>query len=453
VHISKATGVSLVATLRALVSGVIATATVSVAQGGNWQSAGSLGVPLWNYTFLSATPDGNLLAATIYSGQPEAPPKEIPALLVRHPMSSNPEVVELCRTTFDVNRGYGGIACDPSGSFFVSGDTGNSSTSFIRKFTSTGAPEPTFGKGGEIRPGRRCLGLEVFGEYLFCAMDWGRIGAFRTTTGESAGELPRATQEFYLRDVAMDPKSLRMFGVAEGGILTWGGGAPWQPANYQFRVLSPKVSRARAGEGISIDPIRRTVLISPIPGNVLNEVHGSGQIDKYEVTSAAPDTHLADSVMSFDGTMLFLSDARDRKIHAMRRSLSDMATPSAAVETVANATTGTVPPPKWFQSYEYTVRQAREAGQPMLVYFRKAEVNNCVQFENAVLRTDQFNVHTPGMACVFEDLARSPLLAYKFGVYRVPYVVILDKSGNQVAEYRHPIPPDTLFAAMRSAKQ
>jgi len=421
------------------------------ASAANWTSAGNLSVPPWNYTFLSATPDGNLLAATVYSGATDAPPKEIPALLIRNPSSAAPEVVELCRTTFEVNRGYGGIACDPSGSFFVSGDTGVGATSFVRKFTTSGAAQTAFGNGGEIRPGRRCLGVEVFGEYLFCAMDWGRIGVFGTETGQSLGELPRTPQEFFVRDIAMDPKSFRVFGVAEGGILTWGNGTPWQQAGYQFRVLSPKTAHARAGEGISIDPIRRTVLISPIPGNVLNEVHGSGQIEKYEVSSAAADTHLADSVMSFDGTTLFLSDARDRKIHAMRRSIADAAAASAQVVTVANATTGGVAPPKWFQSYEYTVRQARESGQAMLVYFRKADVANCAKFEEAVLRTDQFNLRAAGMACVFEDMARSPLLAQRFGVYRVPCVVVMDKNGSQVGEYRHPIAPDVLFDAMATA--
>ena len=57
------------------------------------------------------------------------------------------------------------------------------------------------------------------------------------------------------------------------------------------------------------------------------------------------------------------------------------------------------------------------------------------------------------MACVFEDMARDALLAYRFGIYRVPHVVVLDKNGNQIGEYRHPVAPDALFQAMETAKQ
>ena len=87
------------------------------------------------------------------------------------------------------------------------------------------------------------------------------------------------------------------------------------------------------------------------------------------------------------------------------------------------------------------------------IYFRKADVPTCARFEEAVLRTDQFNEKAAGMACVFEDMARDALLAYRFGIYRVPHVVILDKNGNQVGEFRHPVAPDALFQAMETAKQ
>lgn len=418
----------------------------------NWESAGTVALPQWNYTFLSATPSGNLLAVTVNSAAADSPPKDLPALLIRNPSGPSPEVVELCRTSFAPNRGYGGIACDPSGSFFVSGDTGETATSFIRKFSENGAPDATFGTRGEIRPNRRCLGVEVFSEYLLVAMDWGRIGVFRTDNGSMIGELPKTSENWFLRDVTIDPKSLRVFGSGEGGILTWGRGTPWAPLQYDFRVLAPRSAQPRAGEGLSIDPIRRSVLISPIPGNTLCEVHGSGAIDRYQVLSAAPDTHLSDSVMSFDGTTLFISDARDRKIHRMSRRIADTGA-AAQIQTVANATTGGVPSAAWVPSYEDSVRQARDAGQAMLVYFRKADVKNCADFEAGVLKTDQFNINAPGMVCVFEDISLSPLLAYKFGVYRVPHIVLLDRTGNQVAEYRHPIAPEELFKAMQSAKK
>ncbi len=417
----------------------------------NWQSAGTMALPSHNYTFLAATPSGDLLAATFYSTAADSPPRAQPALLIRNPGSGNPQVIELCSSVFPANRGYGGIACDPTGSFYVSGDTGDPETSFVRKFAPDGSPDLVFGTNGEIRPGRRCLGMDIFGEQLLVAQDWGRVAVFRADNGKPIGELPKPEGEFFVRDIALDPKSMRVFGVAEGGIVTWGNGTPWQPTDYGFRRISQKTRDPIAGEGISIDPIRRTVLITPIPGNVLNEVHGSGQINRYFVATAAPDAHLGDSVMSFDGETLFISDLKQHTIHTLRRRLADVGA-GQATQAVANATTGGVPAPVWHQSYEAIVRQARDDDQPMLVYFRKGNVKSCQDFESQVLLTDQFNRNTAGITCVFEDLNRNRLLAYRFGVYRVPYIVMLDGGGNQVAESVHPIEPEQLFVSMQNLR-
>lgn len=87
----------------------------------------------------------------------------------------------------------------------------------------------------------------------------------------------------------------------------------------------------------------------------------------------------------------------------------------------------------------------------MIVYFRKDGVEVSNRFENEVLLTDQFNQRAQGFVCVFEDLAFNPLLAYRFGVFRVPHIAILDGQGGTVAEMRHPINSQELFAAMETA--
>lgn len=416
-----------------------------------WLPVGKLQVPSYNYLFLAATPSGDLLAATFNSSG--EPGRRLPALLIQRPLDPEPRVVELCNATFDSQRGYGGIACHPSGSFFVSGDTGQAATCFIRKFLPTGQPDASFAQAGELVPGRRCLGLDVFSDYLLAAVDWGVVNVYDARSGAYLSAIPKSTGAApFVRDIAIDPKSMRIFGVAGGGIVTWGKGSPWNAAAYQFRSLTPSTNDPRSGEGISIDPMRRTVLITPVPGNILKEIQGNGATTEFTVTSAAPDAHLADSVMSFDGTTLFISDMRGMAIHRMKRNLGAEAS-TVNYSAVAGANTGTVAQAQWQQSYEQVVQAARTQGKPMLVYFRMGSAQVSKDFEASVLKSDAFNQQAQKFVCVFEDLDKNRLLAYKFGVFRVPHVTILDRHGEQTAEFRSNIKPDRLLSAMQTAQQ
>ena len=431
--------------------GMLVAATPSPAQ---WTPAGTLGIPKHPYSFLAATPKGDLLAATFNNNAAGDPPKEMPALLIRNP-DTKPEAVVLCAESFESARGYGGLACGPDGSFYVSGDTGKDDTCFVKKFLPTGQPDTTFGRNGEIRPKKRTLGMDMIGDSLLVAVNWGKIDVMNAKTGVLTGQITPGPSSLFLRDVAIDPKSMRVFGVAKGSVVTWGGSgaAPWTPGVYQFRKLTPEVGELRSGEGISMDPINRTVLITPIPGNKLLEIYGSGRVVTSVVSSAAPNAHLADSSMSFDGTRIYVSEMLARQIHVLRRTLKEGAnnTPAAAgVVAAAPEVPGAAPAAKvtWNPSYEAIVKQARSEGKPMVVYFRNARVPKALSFEKETLLTDGFNRRAEGFVCVFEDVAKSGLIAYRFGVTRVPAIYILDKDGNTVLETQFNINRDQLFATM-----
>ncbi|MGF1572082.1 MAG: hypothetical protein ACFCU1_03345 [Sumerlaeia bacterium] len=420
----------------------------------NWVNVGKLNVPAYYYSFLAPTPDGNLLAVTVNSTPLNTPPTEIPALLIVNPASAQPEVHELSRVAFDPQRGYGGIASDEEGNFYVSGDTGDPTTSFVLKYRGDGTPFTDFGRNGAIFPGRRCLGMDVFGPYLLVAMDWGRIWIFDRFTCRKINELSQTPTPFFMRDIAIDPKSLRIFGVAEGGLLTFGNGSPWTPKEYQFRQLTPKTAEARSGEGVSIDPLRRTVLITPIPGNTLNEVQGNGQVNRYPISSAAEDAHLADSVLSFDGQFLFVSDMRARTIHVMQRNVDQIISATGQVSaqgtTSSIGTTGNIPPPEWALSYEAVIEEARSQQRPIIVYFRSQGATE--EFEQNVILTYPFNkrANDGKYVCVFEDVSKSRLLAYRFGVYRVPHISIISPNGTTAAEFTYNINAEELFRTMDS---
>ncbi|GEM_PF-593552 len=451
-----------------------------------WQPAGTLKVPSYFYSFLAATPSGDLLCATFNSTSAGTAPAELPALLIRNPMSDSPQVFELCRTAFEPQRGYGGIACAADGSFFVSGDTGTAATCFLRKYRPDGTPDAAFGTNGEIRPNRRCLGVDTVGSYLLLVVDWGEILVFDAATGRPTGAVPRAPGTVYVRDIALDPSSMRIFGVAQGSVVVWENGNPWEPQKYVFRKLSEPAGEVRAGEGISFDPQVRNALIQPVRGNVLLEVSLRGETTQNVVSTADATTHLADSVLSFDGTTLFVSDIIAKKIHVLLRSAqvtmyvgagasgsgqasvpapplvqgqypaaaaspapqSQPAPPSAA----GAATQGYVTKTDWKRSYLEIVEQARAQGRPMIVYFRQKGTPKCVEFESSVLLTPQFDQRAQGFMCVFEDLAFNRLFAYRFGVFRVPYLVVLDPKGETAAQFSFDIDQNKLFAAMEYAR-
>lgn len=424
---------------------------------GPFQTVGVLPAPAYNYSFLAATPDGNLLAATFNSMPAGNPPKELPALLVQGPTSATPQVLELCRVSFESQRGYSGIACDDKGFFYVSGDTGDPATCFVRKYASNGAPVASFGANGIVRPNRRCLGLDVFDRYLVLAVDWGMLQIYDAESGQLLNSVPQAATKPYVRDVAIDPRSLSIFGVAEGSVVSWDDGTPWEPAKYRFTQKTPKSGQLRAGEGISIDAPMGNILITPIPGNVLHEINAAGEVRRTTVSTALETAHLADSVVSFDGSTLFVSDMIARTIHVMRRDMGGVASDtggsaSYTVPSAPAAATGNAAAPaiNWQPTYTGVVEEARRRNAPMFVYFRRSGFKRCEEFENNILLSGYFNQIGQPFVCVFEDVAKNQLLAYRFGIVRVPAVVLLDGQGQTVEQFTFDIDTLKMFTTMQA---
>ena len=430
-----------------------------------WQPAGKLSLPEYSFVFLATSPQGNLLVTTFNNSATGKPPSEIPALMIKNPSSGNPEVKELCKVAFSPQRGYSGLACDEAGFFFVSGDTGEAASCFLRKFRPDGSPDTSFGEKGMVIPNRRCLGIDVVGNYLLLAVDWGQIQVYNASTGQLIGSTPVPEETLYVRDIAVDPTSMRIFGVAAGGVIAWDGGSPWEPSKYRYKILTASTGEIRAGEGISYDPIIRAAVVSPVPGNKMYEVVEADKIMQTIITSAKPDTHLADSALSFDGKMLFITDMISREIHILKRSLTDdliEITPSGISDTKRQVPKTSTPEPTrpvsspeyvhWYKSYTRIVEQARRERKPMLLYFRRAGVEKCEDFEKNVLLKPSFNSLAGSYVCVFEDIRHQTLMAYRLGVFRVPQLTLLGPSGNVFARFTYDIDQHELFNAMEALK-
>jgi DNA-binding beta-propeller fold protein YncE len=438
-----------------------------------WESAGTIAIPPYPYTFLAATPNGDLLATTFNNYSDKS--VEIPAILIKNPMSATPEVVELCKVSFLKDRGYSGVACDHGGNFYLAGDTGDAATCFLRKFKPDGSPDTTFGNNGVVMPKKRCLGVDVIGPQILLAVGWAQVQVYDYKTGKMIGEFPKTGADPFIRDIAIDPSSMRVYGVAMGGVWVWEGGQPWEPAGYNLREITTGTGSVRAGEGISFDPIMRVAIVTPVPGNTLFEVKDANTITKTVVTSAAPQTHLADSCLSFDGTTLFITDMFGKNIHVLKRIVYDNMSrissvspisdgqaasprtpapsqPSATTAPASTPPTGRVKQAKWEKSYTDVVQRARTEHKPMVVYFRRDGVSKCVEIESNILLTPEFNSRAPRFICVFEDLAVNPLTAYRLGVFRVPHITIMDSKGDTVERFTFRINADDLFRAMDSAR-
>jgi len=429
---------------------LLATVLLAASAEAQWTSAGTLPVPPHHYTFLATTPTGDLLAAT-YNRDKQA--KRIPALLIRKPTSDKPEVVELCSVEFPSGRGFGGIACDPAGSFFISGDTGVQESSFLRKFQPDGQPSIEFGTSGVLKVNRRMLGVEALGSYVLVAVDWGEIMVFDAATGSQVGVVPKPPELRYLRDIAIDPRSLRIFGVAQGGILTWGGGTPWAPEKYEFRQITYGNGKPMMGEGIGIDPFRRCVTIAISGSSTVLEVYGDGRVERSLITSTVEKSSMTDCAISQDGSTLFVSDYTSQLIHLMRREATG--TGSGAAGSYAASTTTGAPPRavEWKRSYTDAAKAAQAAGRPMVVYFRNPAVPACLEFEKNVLMGSDFTNRVQGMDAVFEDISKSGLLAYQFGIREVPHVVVFNSKGEQTGELGHPIDVAQLGSLMEAARK
>lgn len=86
----------------------------------------------------------------------------------------------------------------------------------------------------------------------------------------------------------------------------------------------------------------------------------------------------------------------------------------------------------------------------MIIYFRKEGFLKCAEFETSVLMSDEFNALAQNFTCMFEDLTQEPLLAYHYGIVRIPHIEILDANGERSAHFTFDIPLSSLSQAMKN---
>lgn len=422
-----------------------------------WRFGGRVNLPDYHYSFLATNPQGNLLAVTFNTSREHD--AELPALLIRNPTSSRPEVIELSRETFSFLRGYSGVACDDFGNYYVSSDNGISETSFIRKYLPDGTPDNSFGSAGRIRPGLRVLGIDVVSNYLFAAVEWGIIHIYNINDGSFVAQIrSNDAVGLYIRDISVEPTTMDIYGIVQGGVVVWQGGSPWNPGGYSFRIVTEQqIDEPRSGEGILFDPVERRVIISPRSEPTLQFVNSNGLSSGIVLRGLRPGAAFCDSALSYDSRTLFISDMSLQSIYYMQRPLEDSSIVDASVSTTEDVPEITPPstplqPLRWYTSYNDALKISRQQNKPMVLYFGKRDLPQGRKVEQEVLISDAFNYYAQGFIPIRIDADRDPMLGIRLGVYRLPTILVADARGDILGRFVYNIDKEQLFRTLRAAQ-
>ena len=106
---------------------------------------------------------------------------------------------------------------------------------------------------------------------------------------------------------------------------------------------------------------------------------------------------------------------------------------------------------EWENSYSSALIKAGRNKRPIIIYFRKDGFQKCLEFEKNILMTDGFNQRARHFSCLYEDITRSQLLAYHFGIHRIPHIEILNSEGDRVACFSYNIELQSLVPALDKA--
>ncbi|MCX7717760.1 MAG: thioredoxin family protein [Candidatus Sumerlaeaceae bacterium] len=107
----------------------------------------------------------------------------------------------------------------------------------------------------------------------------------------------------------------------------------------------------------------------------------------------------------------------------------------------------------WVESGPGALENALKAGRPVIIYFYATETPKCAQFESACLLTNDFIRRTGNFVCLRENVAEKRNLADRFGVYRVPHLIVLSQKGAVVSSFSNEINPRDVLNAMDALTQ
>lgn len=413
-------------------------------------------IPTMGYTpyVLAVTPTGDVVTGAfntdLVPGQDGM--ADVPVIYIKNPLSENPEFFRVCSNKFPAKRGYSGVAVDEQGNFYVSADTGEARTSWIRKFKSNGQPDSTFGVNGEISDSDRFLGLALSGKYLITTGGFAKLKVYNSETGKLIGQAPVPPAPVpTIRDISVDPATQNVYGVDQGAVWVWEGGTFDQPTKYTLSRVTENRQPSIAGEGIGFDPVTQRALIPFQVKSSLTTVGADKSVQESVVIEpATKKTLIADAVLLADGKTLFVSDLFNRAVQVMHRGESAEAAASlpalepgvvSSVEARRDSPAtdagkpAAAPTDGWVTDYDAAQKQSKAENKPLLLYARAADASKCQKLESEYLKSPEFLQASSNYVRCWLDVGKNGVLAQQLGIFRVPHIAIYDPNGNRRTQF------------------
>lgn len=417
-----------------------------------WEFDGSIVVPAQNTLFLAADSRGHVYA-TSFNSRPVA--AEIVAIQIRHPSTPDPKVKVFDRFVAPPQRGYAGVAVDGADNIYLSVDAGDAYPSFIRKYLPTLNPDTSFGHGGVLASREiRVLGLTAYKNRILAAVSWGRFLVI-DSQGRFLGMTPPPAHQSFVRDIAYVPATRRIYGIDRGGLCAFIGGSLDDVRGYTLEEVVAPRSAPRSGEGIFYSSLTNELFytnrlgsglgIYPLdgspPGLIPATMSGNGAVEP------------ADAVMSPDGRYLYVSDLRAPQVVRYRRvdvrvRPRDTAPPQ---RPPSDRATRPEAPGQWLDSFDRAASLAASTGQRIVLFCHSPVAPRSLEVERTVL-TDKFRKKFPNVLWVKVDAAGDPSVSIRFGVYKLPTLLVFDATGRELERFVGEVSPSQLAAALERSQ-
>jgi len=103
---------------------------------------------------------------------------------------------------------------------------------------------------------------------------------------------------------------------------------------------------------------------------------------------------------------------------------------------------------EWERSYERALELSRVHKRPLLMYFGRQDVDRCKEVQQGILLGEPFNRRAKDFVCVYIDVVGSVSIASKFGVRRIPHIVLFNRDGEPTAKFSLTIEEGELLRQM-----
>ena len=109
---------------------------------------------------------------------------------------------------------------------------------------------------------------------------------------------------------------------------------------------------------------------------------------------------------------------------------------------------------KWISSYDQALNTSKDAQKPLLLYFHTPTARLCVRYQQETFTQPQvIKFLNENIVCYAVNAEREKQLVVKYGVYRVPTVLILDPTGKEFLRILTFYPADKLLESLGNISQ